>query len=133
VRGPFELPAYPPPQRLLRQMDNTWGGLVVKIKRSPMPARYSSVDAAYAGEPEHSDLAKGVHAALREAEAAQEDATGAPDAAPDIIIPPAPVEVRAARKSLAYYQSFGEGLTINLALPLAPPDAPPPPDDAGRP
>jgi hypothetical protein len=36
---------------------------------------------------------------------------------------------RGRRGSIEYYQSFGEGLTINLDLPLPPLECPPPPDE----
>jgi hypothetical protein len=128
VRGPFELPAYPPPPWLLRELVDPWEGLLVKIRRSPMPPRYSSAEAAYADEPGHPDLVRGLSATLRKEEQAERAVARRPSV---VVIPPAPAEVRTARKSLAYYQSFGEGLTINLELPIAPLDIPEPPDEDG--
>jgi hypothetical protein len=95
-----------------------------------MPSRYSSVEAAYADEPTHADLTRGINVTLRKEEEAERAAANRrTEVTRLLVIPPAPAEVQEARKNLLYYQSFGEGLTINLDLPVAPFEVPPSPDE----
>jgi hypothetical protein len=141
LQSPFCLPSYPTLDPLFSSPDRSQKTKNVHLHdHSPLPRRYSSAEIIYGDDPDHPEIV----AALKfESSDEEEEVPGNSVLTPSEehlqappgfwSTPPRPTDPSESggrgRDGIGYYQSFGEGLTINLELPIIPCECPLPPSD----
>jgi hypothetical protein len=124
IAPPTWLPEYPSSPGVISDEFASQSAII-----SQLPNRYSSVEIACLDESGQGDANQNVETkSLREEDESHEDLL---DESPDILLTvPQPIaHFRSVQDGIGYYQSFGEGLTINLDLPIFPLNSPLPPDE----
>jgi hypothetical protein len=121
VPSPFAPPLYPPPVALRRpEPVAAEVPAAVPASSGKIPRSMSSLEAAYADQPNHPDLTLGIGSFLAddtELEPVQQEAAQEQPVS-QLIIPPSPQSEAKTRKGIGYYQSLGDSLTINLDAPV---------------
>jgi hypothetical protein len=139
IEPPLTLPLYPPPPELIKNTVPPPQTEVQLGSVSSIAGSASKITASLSKRGSFAvDTIQGAFGVVIRSESSDEDDRGSTpevESSQDffdspLALPPAPSDPEVQSKQyrgLGYYQSFGEGLTINLDLPVAPLDLPEPP------